>query len=124
MEELGDDFTKAERELTKVQDSLNESMRKIARDSCYPESRRTTLDDELDEGTGAKPKTVKTTTYLKIESLNAVNALMRRTTKIQIGLPLQVHPTLEIGNICLSVQRNTLQHVVLMEGLTLTTAKV
>ena len=87
MEELGDDFTKAERELTKVQDSLNESMRKIARDSCYPESRRTTLDDELDEGTGAKPKTVKTTTSLKIESLNAVYALMRRTTKIQIGLP-------------------------------------
>ena len=62
MEELGDDLTKVERELSKLQASLNESMRKNARDSGYPESRRTTLDDELDEGTGARPKTVRTTT--------------------------------------------------------------
>ena len=62
MEELGDDLTKVKRELSKLQASLNESMRKNARDSGYPESRRTTLDDELDEGTGARPKTVRTTT--------------------------------------------------------------
>ena len=55
MEELGDDLTKVEKELSKLQASLNESMRKNARDSGYPESRRTTLDDELDEGTGARP---------------------------------------------------------------------
>ena len=55
MEELGDDLTKVEKELSKLQASLNESVRKNAGDSGYPESRRTTLDDELDEGTGARP---------------------------------------------------------------------
>ena len=37
-------------------------MRKNARDSGYPESRPTTLDDELYEETGAKPQTARTTT--------------------------------------------------------------
>ena len=35
MEELGDDLTKVEKELGKLQASLNESMRKNARDSGH-----------------------------------------------------------------------------------------
>ena len=51
-----------ERELSEPQASLSESTRMNARGSGYPVSRRTTLGDELYEGTGAKPKTVRTTT--------------------------------------------------------------
>ena len=62
MEELGDDLTKVERELSDPQASLSESTRMNAKGSGCPVSRRTTLGDELYEGTGAKPKTVRTTT--------------------------------------------------------------
>ena len=76
MEELGDDLTKVERELSKLQASLNESKRKNARDSGYPEGRRTTLDDELDEERVLDLKLLGRPPYLlkcfKIESLRAV----------------------------------------------------
>ena len=77
-----------EGELNKLQASLNESIRK---NSGYPERRRTTLDDELDEGTGTRPKTVWTTTLptdmFENRKPEIGISVSKQTTKIQISLP-------------------------------------
>jgi hypothetical protein len=56
MEDLDSDLTKVERELSKLQASVNQSLRN-ARYSGIPESRRTTLSD----GLGVRPKSVRMT---------------------------------------------------------------
>ena len=62
MDDLDTDLTKIERELSKLQASVDESKRMSARDSGFPESRRQTLDDEHYKVMGAKPKSVRMTT--------------------------------------------------------------
>ena len=46
MDDLDTDLTKIERELSKLQASVDESKRMSARDSGFSESRRQPLDDE------------------------------------------------------------------------------
>jgi hypothetical protein len=56
MEDFDSDLTKVERELHKLQASVNQTFGN-ARDSGIPENRRTTLSN----GLGARPKSVRMT---------------------------------------------------------------